>query len=106
MPWFAFLQNKVKTIEGRLAKPGKVASSVQPGDTITFVCGLESFDAIVVRCSHYACIEDYLIVEGLSNCLPGVDTINEGVDIYHQFYSAEAEARYGVMAIEIQSYNN
>jgi len=40
--------------------------------------------------------------EGIENVLPGVKNIEEGVQIYRQFYSEEREKKYGVVAIEVE----
>ena len=41
--------------------------------------------------------------ETLEKVLPNVESINDGVDIYHQYYSAEDEAKYGVLAFGLES---
>jgi ASC-1-like (ASCH) protein len=35
----------------------------------------------------------------LQNVLPGIETIDEGVKIYRNFYSESDEKKYGVVAI-------
>lgn len=42
-----------------------------------------------------------LEVEGLAKVLPGVETIEEGVQIYRKFYSEEKERSNGVLAIQV-----
>lgn len=40
--------------------------------------------------------------EGLENVLPGVKSIEEGIQVYRRFYDEEKEKKYGVVAIEIE----
>jgi hypothetical protein len=42
-----------------------------------------------------------LKVEGLAKVLPGVESIEEGVQVYRNFYSEEKERMNGVVAIRV-----
>jgi ASC-1-like (ASCH) protein len=40
--------------------------------------------------------------EGLKRTLPNIKTLNEGVNIYYQYYSKEQEKEFGILAIYIK----
>jgi len=44
--------------------------------------------------------------ETLDKILPNVESINDGVNINHQYYSPDDEARYGVLAFGIELKQN
>lgn len=96
--WLTEIEKKRKTIEGRLRK-GKFAS-LKRGNMLYF--NDQTLTAEILRVTPYVSFEEYLRVEGLEKTLPGVETIEEGVAVYRQFYSEEDEYLYGVLAIEFQ----
>ncbi|USG99487.1 ASCH domain-containing protein [Thermococcus argininiproducens] len=87
-----------KKIEGRLYDEKR--RQVKPGDTIIFEGKLR---VKVKALRVYPSFREMLSEEGVENVLPGVKTIEEGVQIYRQFYTEEEEKKYGVVAIEIES---
>ena len=40
--------------------------------------------------------------EGLNRVLPGIQSIEDGVNVYRQFYSTELEEENGILAIHLQ----
>jgi hypothetical protein len=38
----------------------------------------------------------------LEKCLPGIDTINNGVKIYHNYFTKEDELKYKIKAIRLK----
>lgn len=52
-----------------------------------------------VRC--YNNLHDYLNGEGLTNCLPGIETIEQGVEEYLKFWS-EQDLNNGILAIGVK----
>jgi ASC-1-like (ASCH) protein len=44
------------------------------------------------------------MIEEIDKCLPDVVDINDGINIYREFYSIEDEIKYGVVAIELTDY--
>ncbi|NJE26846.1 ASCH domain-containing protein [Thermococcus sp. MV5] len=86
-----------KKIEGRLYDEKR--RQVKPGDTIIFG---EKLKVKVKALRVYSSFREMLSEEGLENVLPGVKTIEEGVQIYRRFYTEEEEKKYGVVAIEIE----
>ncbi|XP_052172329.1 uncharacterized protein LOC127788256 isoform X2 [Diospyros lotus] len=80
-PFFSQFRDGLKTVEGRYAR----------GDYNSFD---NSQDV-----HRYASFSEMLEAESLSKVLPGVETIEEGVQIYRKFYSEEKERSNGVLAI-------
>ncbi|XWS22196.1 hypothetical protein CRYUN_Cryun29cG0013400 [Craigia yunnanensis] len=93
-PFFTQLKDGLKTIEGRcaLGDYNRIAS----GALILFnkCLVLEVQDV-----HHYASFFEMLEVESLAKVLPGVKTIDEGIQVYRKFYSEEKELSNGVLAI-------
>ena len=46
--------------------------------------------------------EAYLTGEGLDHTLPGIETIEEGVEIYYQYYERDSDLVSGVLAFELE----
>lgn len=102
-PWFTLIKINVKTCEGRLNKGD--FSAMKTGDVIVFEndnFGFRSTRKIIKKVNIYLGFKEYLETEGLDKCLPGVDTIEEGVAIYHKYYSKEDEKKYSVAAILLE----
>ena len=93
-PYFSLIKNGQKTVEGRLAKDKYFVFN--SGDKVVFNDSLEVEIQALVK---YKSFREMLIFEGLKNVLPGVQTLEEGENIYYQFYTKEDEQKYGVVAI-------
>ena len=93
-PWLDFIMDDKKTVEARLLdekrKRYKKKDYIQFNDQKVFQ---------IKELVRYKSFEEMLIHEGLSNVLPEVRSIKEGVAIYHQFYPEESERKLGVVAI-------
>lgn len=104
-PWFSLIKCGLKTTEGRLNKGDFV--EMKRGDTITFTndemksLGTRSFQVRITSKRHYSTFEEYLKGETLKRALPPVDTIEQGVAVYHQYYTPEDEAKFGIVAIRM-----
>ncbi|XP_059452807.1 uncharacterized protein LOC132183375 isoform X2 [Corylus avellana] len=93
-PFFSQLKDGQKTIEGRCAVGDY--NRIGSGSLILFNrCVV--FEVQDVR--RYASFSDMLGAETLAKVLPGVETIEEGVQIYRKFYTEEKERLSGVLAI-------
>ena len=99
-PWFSLIAAGRKTCEGRLWKGECRTMGV--GDVLVFYHGDQECRARIVGISVYDSFETYLVGEGLERCLPGVGTVEEGVAVYHQYYSEKEEFLYGVVGIRIE----
>lgn len=59
--------------------------------------------AEILRLSKYDSFLSMLKTEGLQNCLPGIGSLEDGVQIYHSFPDYKTrESAYGVLAIAIK----
>jgi ASC-1-like (ASCH) protein len=103
-PWFMLIAEGRKTVEGRLNK-GKF-KNVAVGDNVVFTNDSFGYsrahNVCVTAVKHYPSFRTYLGKERLQKCLPGVSDFKNGVTVYRQFYSAEAEREYGVLAIRFK----
>ena len=106
-PWFSLISTGLKTVEGRKNK-GKF-KNMKVGDVIVWTnddFGKRQCKTKVVRKTEYKTFHDYLQTEGLDKCLPSIPTIKQGLSVYFKYYTKEDEARYGVVAIELERINN
>ncbi|KAK1265974.1 hypothetical protein QJS04_geneDACA015551 [Acorus gramineus] len=93
-PYFSLLKDQRKTIEGRCAV----------GDYNRIAAGsvLLVNKCMLLEVQHvkkYDSFFEMLEVENLNNVLPGIESIDEGVQIYRKFYMEEKEKSNGVLAI-------
>jgi ASC-1-like (ASCH) protein len=96
-PYFSYIKNKQKTIEGRL-NTGKF-SLFKKGEVLKIINGNEYIIVKIRKLKKYSSFKEYLSFEGLKRTLPNIYTIKDGVNIYRQFYSKKDENEYGVLAI-------
>jgi ASC-1-like (ASCH) protein len=100
-PYFGFVKNGQKTIEGRIKK-GEY-QFLKTGDHIV-VCNEEETDSVEVLVKdlrNYNSVREMLECEPLKKVLPNVDTVDQGIEIYKQFYTEEQQQEFGVIAIEV-----
>lgn len=101
-PYFTFLKNGRKTIEGRVRKGWYC--NVQPGDEIV-VFNEEETDSLVVvvkRVARYKSIKEMLTREPMEKLLPDIKTVDQGIEVYRGFYTPEQEQQFGMVAIEVE----
>ena len=101
--YYVKIRDGIKIYEGRLNDEKRQLINV--GDIITFKRepGLkESFDAIVKDLVYFRSFEDMVNTLPLKKVGFDMETPNEVIDIYHQFYSIEDENKYGVVAIKVE----
>ncbi|XP_071687070.1 uncharacterized protein [Rutidosis leptorrhynchoides] len=96
-PFFSQLKDGKKTVEGRCA--GGSYNRIKSGSLVLFnKCLLLQVEGV----HRYGSFSDMLAAEGLDKVLPGVETIEEGTQIYRKFYSEEKEKSDGVLAILVK----
>ncbi|CAH9101411.1 unnamed protein product [Cuscuta europaea] len=96
-PFFSHLKSGEKTIEGRCATDHY--KKIEVGASILFnKCLLLQVQDL----HYYASFREMLEAEPLYKVLPGVETIEEGIQVYRNFYSEEKEMSNGVLAICIK----
>ena len=96
-PWFSHIRNGVKPVEGR--KKTHTYTKIKIGDQINFSNGTESFLANVTEVREYASIEQYLEDVTIEKALPGIQTLEEALEVYYQWSSEEKIRQYGFLGI-------
>jgi len=99
-PWFTFIRQETKTVEGRKNLPQ--FKDWQVGDTLIFFLDEKEFCTKIIDLRHYSSLEDYLRTEGIAKVLPGVKSLEEGLAIYYQWSKPEEIIQYGFLAIEVE----
>lgn len=104
-PYFTFVKNGEKTIEGRLAK-GEYAK-LAVGDHIYVQNNQETerVEVVVLRINRYPSFREMLQYEELSRVLPNATSIEQGIAIYRQFYTQSQEQEFGIVAFEFERVN-
>lgn len=105
-PWFSLIKLGLKSIEGRKNK-GKF-KEMKVDDVVEWNnndFGERSFKSKILRKQEYKTFQEYLETEGLDKCLPGIDTLEEGVNVYYNYFTKEDEQNFGVIAIELEILN-
>lgn len=97
--WFKHLVSGLKPVEGR--KKSAKWEKLKVGQVLEVRCK-ETQEVRLFKISHineYNNVVDYLIGEGLNRCLPGVNSIEEGVTIYQQWSTPQELEQYKFLAI-------
>jgi ASC-1-like (ASCH) protein len=95
-PYYSYITNGQKTVEGRLNK-GKFAQ-IQVGDHLLINSG-SKFK--VERKTNYDSFLEMVEAEGVKNVVPDKKEIEEAVNVYYNFFTKEQEREFGVVAMEI-----
>lgn len=100
--WYTLVKTGKKTVEVRLHRG--VAANLIVGGMIRFtdLARENPFTAQITAIVEYASTYDMLQSEGLACVLPGVATIEDGIQVYRQFYKEETENMHGILAIHVQ----
>lgn len=99
-PWFSFIRQGIKPVEGR--KSTHSYKKIRVGDKINFSNGTENFIANVTEIREYPSIEKYLEDVTLEKALPGIKTLEEGLNVYYQWSSEEKIRQYGFLGIFVK----
>uniref|UniRef100_A0ACD6A2K0 Uncharacterized protein n=1 Tax=Avena sativa TaxID=4498 RepID=A0ACD6A2K0_AVESA len=95
-PYFTQLRAGSKNVEGRLAA-GNYNRITQGSSLLFNKCLLLDVEAV----RKYISFSEMLQAETISNVVPGISSIEEGVKVYRKFYTEEKENSYGVLAISV-----
>jgi ASC-1-like (ASCH) protein len=100
--WYDAIASGKKTWEGRL-NDGCV-SIITVGDHIDFISeNREPLKAAVVGVQHFTDFEKMLDGEGLRRLLPGVGSVEEGLEIYRAFPGyREGEREFGAVVFQLE----
>ena len=82
---FENIKKKKKIIEGRLYRG--IFKKIKCNDIINFCFNNEKIKVKILELKTFKDFEEMLIKEGISNILPNITDINEGIDIYNGYYS-------------------
>ena len=100
-PWFSLIKLGIKIVEGRLNK-GKFAN-MKPVYIILFTnneLGFErKFTIKIKNMTYYDNFKMYLENETLEKCLPGIDNIEDGLNVYYKYYKKSDELKYKIKAL-------
>ncbi len=103
-PWFSLIKLELKTIEGRLNKGD--FKNLRINDIISWTnddLGFHrEFKTRIIGKKQYDNFESYLLNEGLNQCLPCIDNIEDGLKVYFKYYTKEQEKEYGILALELK----
>lgn len=103
-PWFSLIKLKLKKCEGRLNK-GDFAM-MKKGDYIIFENNDFGFNrkikTKIKSINKYNNFREYLENETLEKCLPGIETLDQGINIYYKYYTIEDEIKYKIIAIKLK----
>ena len=103
-PWFSLIKVGLKTVEGRLNKGDFM--SLNKGDILHITNNelgfMRSYEIKITSIHKYKTFSEYLEKEKLEKCLPGIDTIDEGVKVYYKYYSKLDEEKYNIIAIRFR----
>jgi len=100
-PWFSFIKSGTKPVEGRKNSPKY--RNIKIGDVIEFVSDTgATFKTLVYEVREYRSLENYLNDVSIEKALPGVSSLQEALNIYHQWSTPEEVKRYGFLGIFVK----
>lgn len=100
-PYFSYVKNGQKTIEGRIAKGKYKNIKVDDHFIVHNDDETDSFMVKIISIRKYSSIKELLEYEDLHKILPNAKSIKDGIKIYKKFYNFREEKEFGVVAIEI-----
>jgi len=84
-PWFTLIKLGIKKCEGKISE--NTCRKMKRGDIIKFTnndFGKERSCMVEIRFTRfYNTFKDLLLHETLDMCLPGIDSIEEGLNVYY-----------------------
>lgn len=98
-PWFEYVKTGQKIYEGRrflnfdIGDILRISHRTNPE--------LEPFRVKIKNVLRFKTFEEALNVLNMSEVLPGVQTVQEGVEIYYQFVSLKTQEAEGICMIEM-----
>lgn len=101
-PWLGLIRDGKKTIEGRLNRG--IFSKLRIGDKVLWLNKHSGEKVLtkIVSLNRYDTFREMISDNGIENILPGIDSIEEGVNVYGRYYSDEDQRENGVIALGIE----
>lgn len=100
-PWFDYVKTGRKIYEGRCNK-----KKYSIGDKIIFSHHIDhsqdEFEKTIIDVLHYKSFEEALNELSISQVLPNINTINDGVEIYKKYVSLETQKKCGIIMIKME----
>ena len=87
-------------MEGRKNSPKY--KNIKTGDSLRFINGTESFLTIVTEIRCYTSLEEYLEDVSIEKALPGVSSLKEAMDIYHQWSTSAQIEEHSFLGIFVK----
>lgn len=104
-PWFSYVKSGEKIYEGRRAT--EKVNSIQIGDILSFISVQNPLDVLnttVVDVLSFNTFQDALNRISLTEVLPGIKSIEDGVKIYYKYVSLETQLKDGVKMIRCKQF--
>lgn len=99
-PWLEMIRTGLKRVEGRVGPISRFEEWV--GSPAQLYSSEQTLRVMVVAVRHYDNLYDYLAGEDWSVVAPHLDSLEEVIRGYHEFYSdEEIERRGGMNAIAV-----
>ena len=104
-PGFSYIVSGKKIAEGRPNK--SLFAKFKPKDILTIFNKQlqQSFEFEITEILHYDTFKEMLTDLGVDNVLPGITTIEDGINVYRRWYSEDIEREFGVIAIKLAPYS-
>lgn len=102
-PWFSLLKIGLKKVEGRICQGD--FSRMKKNDIVVFYNDdifHREIRTKIKYINYYKSFIEYLETESLDRCLPGIDSVTDGLNVYYKFYSQKDENEKGVIAIRFK----
>jgi ASC-1-like (ASCH) protein len=103
-PWFSLIQFKLKTVDVRINHGD--FSIMEIGDILVFTnkeFGWEREITVeITKITEYDTFDRCLQYESTDQCLPGIDSIREGLTVYYHYFTKTEEEDYGVKAYRFE----
>ncbi len=102
-PWFTFIKEGKKKIEGRLNRG--LFQKINKDDIIIWIHGDKKSKVKITDKRKYDSFKEMIETEKLDKVLPSINTLDDGVKVYRQYFSEHDEITNGVVAIEMELIN-
>ena len=101
--YFDAVASGLKTVEGRINSSR--FENCKPGDMVSFTCAStnDTIVCTITAVTVYQNFYDMLQAQGVENMLPGIITLQDGVDMYEAFPGYKEQVKIsGAIAINIK----
>lgn len=100
LPFIKLIKEGKKTVEGRVNS--KSFTDLKVKDLIELYNHNDKVICSIEYLHCYKSFEEMIINEGLDKLLPGIDSIEKGIEIYKNFPGSNRAEKFGVLAIGLK----